>query len=384
MVEQQRLSELAQVFLRLGLIAFGGPAAHIAMMDDEVVQRRQWMSREKLLDLIGITNLLPGPNSTELAIHIGYERAGWLGLWVAGACFILPAMAIVWLLAALYVRFQTLPQLSGLLYGIKPVIIAIVLQALWKLGQKAGKDWPTRLAGLFAVLGYLAGYNELLVLIIMATVVMWVQTRNKPHQSLTALLVPGAGLLSTAPNLTTPLATAVSQSMGWPSVFLFFLKVGSVLFGSGYVLLAFLQRDLVERQHWLSSQQLLDAVAIGQLTPGPVFTTATFIGYLVAGNAGAIAGTVGIFLPAFLLVGLVSPWVSKLRQSPWASSFLDGLNAASWGLMAGVTYTLARTAIVDWVTLVTAILSLILVWRFKINSAWLVLAGATIGLAYRH
>lgn len=374
------LNELARVFLRLGLIAFGGPAAHIAMMDEEVVQRRQWMSREKFLDLIGITNLLPGPNSTELAIHIGYERAGWQGLWVAGICFILPAMGIVWFLAALYVRYQALPQVAGLLYGIKPVIIAIVIQALWKLGKKAAKDLPTRLAGMIAITGYLTGCNEILILVILATAVMLMKNRQNPDQPLAALLLPGAGIMATPPSLST-LSTGVGASMGWLQVFLLFLKIGSVLFGGGYVLLAFLQRDLVEQQHWLSSQQLLDAVAIGQLTPGPLFTTATFIGYLLAGNAGAIAGTVGIFLPAFLLVGFVSPWVSKLRQSPWAGGFLDGLNAASWGLMAGVSYTLGRAAVIDGLTLVTAILSLVLVFRFQINSAWLVLGGGLIGLA---
>lgn len=372
--QQQRLIELASVFLRLGAIAFGGPAAHIAMMENEVVSRRQWMSREKLLDLLGITNLIPGPNSTELAIHIGYERGGWRGLLVAGSCFILPAMLIVWTLAAIYARYQTVPQVEWLLYGIKPVIIAIVLQAVWNLGKKAAKDVPTIIAGVVAIAAYFAGLNEILLLIFLGIAVMVLKNWHRGRTS-------GAFLLPVSGVLTQVGTTAAVTSVSWVSVFLFFLKIGCVLYGSGYVLLAFLQRDLVERNQWLTSQQLLDAVAIGQFTPGPVFTTATFIGYLLAGNAGAIAGTIGIFLPAFVLVWLVNPWVSKLRQSPWASGFLDGVNAASLGLMAGVTYTLGQAAIVDWLTIILAVVSAIAVFRFKINSAWLVLAGGLIGLA---
>ncbi|MBD2206717.1 chromate transporter [Calothrix sp. FACHB-1219] len=373
--QKQRLTELATLFLRLGAIAFGGPAAHIAMMDNEVVNRHRWMSREKLLDLLGITNLIPGPNSTELAIHIGYERGGWRGLLIAGSCFILPAMLIVWTLAAIYTRYQTVPQVGWLLYGIKPVIIAIVLQALWNLGNKAVKDWPTRITAVVAIAGYFASLNEILLLIVLGVIVMLVKNWQTKSQTNGAWLLPLSGIFA---QIST--TTAAATSVSWASVFLFFLKIGCVLYGSGYVLLAFLQRDLVERNHWLTSQQLLDAVAIGQFTPGPVFTTATFIGYLLAGNAGAIAGTIGIFLPAFLLVLIVNPWVPKLRQSPWASGFLDGVNAASMGLMAGVTYTLGRAALIDWVTIIVAIASAIAVFRFKINSAWLVLAGGLIGL----
>ncbi|MBD1804253.1 chromate transporter [Microcoleus sp. FACHB-SPT15] len=374
--QRQRLTELATVFFRLGAIAFGGPAAHIAMMDSEVVNRRQWMSREKLLDLLGVTNLIPGPNSTELAIHIGYERAGWRGLGIAGVCFILPAMVIVWLLAVLYERYQTVPQVEWLLYGIKPVIIAIVLQALWNLGKKAAKDTPTVIVGIVAIAAYLAGFNEVLVLLLLGIAVMVVKNWQIGRGTTGVFLLPFSGVLAQAGTATT-----TNASISWVNVFLFFLKIGSILYGSGYVLLAFLQRELVERNQWLTPQQLLDAVAIGQFTPGPVFTTATFIGYLLAGNAGAIAGTIGIFLPAFVLVLLVNPWVPKLRQSPWASGFLDGVNAASLGLMAGVTYTLGRAALVDGLTVVVAILSAIAVFRFKLNSAWLVLAGGAIGLA---
>ena len=371
---QQRLRELAAVFLRLGSIAFGGPAAHIAMIDDEVVKQRRWMGREQLLDLIGVTNLLPGPNSTELAIHVGYERAGWAGLWVAGSCFILPAMGIVWLLAAIYVRYQALPQLEGLLYGIKPVIIAIILQALVKLGQKALKDRPTAIAALGVVVAYFFQINEILLLLVAGLAVMLI--KNLRDGGRAALLLPFTASLAQTGG---PAPAATWTGPIWLQLFLFFLKIGSVLYGSGYVLLAFLQRDLVDRLGWLTSQELLDAIAIGQFTPGPVFTTATFVGYLVAGNAGAIAATLGIFLPAFLLVGLVNPWVPVLRRSRWFGGFLDGVNAASLGLMAAVLFTLGQTALVDGVTVVLAVLGAIAVFRLQINSAWIVLAGGLVG-----
>ncbi|ASC73807.1 chromate transport protein [Halomicronema hongdechloris C2206] len=373
---RQRLQDLAQVFFRLGLIAFGGPAAHIAMMDDEVVKRRQWLSREKLLDLIGVTNLIPGPNSTELAIHIGYERGGWPGLMVAGSCFILPAMVMVWILAAVYRQYQTLPQAEWLLYGIKPVIIAVILQALIKLGKKAIKDVPTTLVAIAVIAAFFLNINEILLLVLAGLAVMVV--KNLGRNSM-ALLLPCSGAVAQTGGTAATAATVATSASGL-QVFLFFLKIGCVLYGSGYVLLAFLQRDLVERLGWLTSQELLDAIAIGQFTPGPVFTTATFVGYLLAGHIGAIAGTIGIFLPAFLLVGLINPWVPKLRQSRWFSAFLDGVNAASLGLMAVVTYTLGRAAIIDWVTIVLAVLAVIAVFRFKLNSAWIVLAGGVLGL----
>ena len=374
--QKQRLKELAVVFLKLGTIAFGGPAAHIAMIDLEVVKRRQWLSREHLLDLLGMTNFIPGPNSTELAIHIGYERAGWRGLIIAGSCFILPAMLIVWALAAVYARYQALPELGWLLYGIKPVIIAIVAQALWQLGLKAAKDIPTIVAGVAVIVAFFLSVDELLLLLLAGLGVMLVKNLWRPRSGTAgAMLLPITGVLTHVGS-----SPAVAAPATWLNVFLFFLKIGSVLYGSGYVLLAFLQRELVERNQWLTPQQLLDAVAIGQFTPGPVFTTATFIGYLLAGNAGALAGTIGIFLPAFVLVGVTNPWVPSLRQSPWVSSALDGVNAASLALMAAVTYTLGRAALVDLLTVVLAVLSAIVVFRFKVNSAWLVLAGGVVGL----
>ena len=377
--KHQRLKELAVVFSKLGTVAFGGPAAHIAMMEDEIVNRRHWLSREALLDLLGVTSLIPGPNSTELAIHIGYERGGWRGLFVAGSCFILPAMTIVWIMAAIYARYQTLPQLEGLLYGIKPVIIIVVAQALWKLGRKAAKDIPTTVAGIAVIVAFFLGVNEILLLVLAGLGVLLVKNLRRITRGKAGIaFIPVVELMARSGNVTT-----VNPPLGWIKILLFFLKVGSVLYGSGYVLLAFLQRDLVERSQWLTSQQLLDAIAIGQFTPGPVFTTATFVGYLLGGNPGALAATVGIFIPAFLLVGIISPWVPKLRQSPWASSCLDGVNAASLGLMAVVTYTLATSALIDWLTIVLASASAIALFRFKINSVWLIVVGGVIGLLWQ-
>lgn len=370
--QRQRLKELAAIFFRLGTIAFGGPAAHVAMMDDEVVKRRQWLSRQQFLDLIGVTNLIPGPNSTELAIHIGFERGGWPGLFVAGTSFILPAMVLVWILASVYVRFQTVPHVEWLLYGIKPVIMAIILQALIKLGKKAIKDWPTLLASAGVIAAFFLNINEILLLFAAGLGVMLIKNLRWGG---TAALLPVWGTLAQ----TGGTVAVATSSPTWIQVFLFFLKIGSVLYGSGYVLLAFLQQDLVERLGWLTSQELLDAIAIGQFTPGPVFTTATFVGYLLAGNAGAIAGSIGIFLPAFLLVGIINPWVPKLRQSAWFSAFLDGVNAASLGLMAVVTYTLGQAALVDGVTVGLAIVAAIAVFRYHVNSAWIVLAGGIAG-----
>jgi chromate transporter len=371
--QRQRLKEIVIVFLKLGSTAFGGPAAHIAMMDDETVKHRAWMTREKFLDRLGVTNLIPGPNSTELAILIGYQYGGILGLVLAGISFILPAMLIVWGLAVLYAQNQTLPQLSWLLYGIKPVIIAILVQALWTLGQKALKNAPTAIAAVAVIVAFALGGNELVLLLLTGVGIALLQNGLGPRGTKIPLLV--------VPHLLATSAPTAIASVSWVKVFFFFLKVGSVLYGSGYVLLAFLQRDLVERSHWLTSQQLLDAVAIGQVTPGPVFTTATFVGYLLAGHGGAIAGTLGIFLPSFILVLAIGPWVSKLRSAPWASGFLDGVNAASVGLLAVATYTLARAAIVDWLTVIIMLLSGIAIFRFQLNSIWPILAGGAVGIA---
>jgi chromate transporter len=366
----QSLWELARLFLRLGVLAFGGPAAHIAMMEDEVVARRKWLTRDQLLDLIGATNLIPGPNSTELAIHIGFARCGWRGLIVAGVCFIVPAMLIVWLLAMVYMQYHTLPQVDWLFYGIKPVIVAIVVQALWRLGQSAVKGWLTGVVGVLVIALSLLDMSALGLLLGAGLAVMLVGNwRGMNFHALWATAV-----------LPVNLPTASTAEPSSLAVFGFFLKVGAVLYGSGYVLLAFIQKDLVERWQWLTSDQLLDAVAIGQLTPGPVFTTATFIGYVLAGHSGALVATLGIFLPSFIFVAAVNPWVPHLRRSPWTSRFLDGVVVASMALMAVVSGKLALTALVDVVTIALAVLSGIALFRFRINSAWLILGGAVVGL----
>lgn len=369
---------MARLFLKLGTVAFGGPAAHIAMMEDEVVRRRGWLSHEEFLDLLGATNLIPGPNSTEMAIHIGRRRAGWAGLLVAGACFILPATLIVGAMAWAYVRFGSVPEAEGVLYGVKPVIIAVVLQALWGLGRKAVKGRSLAMAGLAAVASCCLGVNELVVLFGTGIIVALVRFGRSSREALTGS-VP-AGVIPAIPLMAVGPGVAVGgAAFGlWP-MFLFFLKVGSVLFGSGYVLLAFLRADLVERFRWLTEAQLLDAIAVGQITPGPVFTTATFIGYLLGGTQGAMIATVGIFLPAFCFVAVSGPLVPWMRRSAVAGAFLDGVNVASLALMAVVTWHLGRAALVDGLTVGLASVGAWLLFRFRVNSAWLVLGGAAVG-----
>jgi len=369
-----RLRELAWLFARLGFTAFGGPAAHIAMMEDEVVRRRGWMTRERLLDLIGAANLIPGPTSTELAIHIGHDRAGWPGLIVAGACFILPAVAIVLAFAWSYVRFGALPAVGDVLYGVKPVIIAVVAQALWSLGRTALRSVPLAAVALAALAASLAGVDELIVLAAAGLAVAIgrgaLRRTAPPAMGWMPLLATGAASSATAVGL-------------WP-LFWVFLKIGSVLFGSGYVLLAFLRTDLVERLHWMTESQLLDAVAVGQITPGPVFTTATFIGYVLGGGGGAAVATAGIFLPAFAFVAISGPLVPRIRRSRLAGAVLDGVNVASLALMAAVALQLGRAAIVDVPTAVLAAVGAAALLRYRINSAWLVLGGALAGAAIRY
>ncbi len=372
----QRLIEVAALFLKLGATAFGGPAAHVALMHDEIVQRRKWLNDQQFLDLLGATNLIPGPNSTEMAIHIGFLRAGWPGLIVGGVCFVLPAMLIVMALAWGYVQWGALPQASWLLYGIKPVVIAIIAQALWSLGRKAIKSPWTAVVGLAVLVLYFAGINEIALLFAGGVLVMIgvnLQRLRKP--TLVACL---PALPMTASNLLTTSASA-SLPFSLPLLFLTFLKIGAVLYGSGYVLLAFLRADFVVRFGWLTDQQLIDAVAIGQVTPGPLFTTATFIGYLLGRAPGALLATLGIFLPSFVFVALSNPLIPRIRNSAWVSSLLDGVNVASLGLMTAVTWQLGRASLVDLPTAGIALLSLGLLIRFKINSTWLILVGAIIG-----
>ena len=384
--EHRNLWELARLFLRLGFTAFGGPAAHIAMMEDEVVRRRGWLSREKFLDLLGATNLIPGPNSTEMAIHVGYDRGGWAGLLVAGVCFIVPATVIVMVIAWAYQSFGQLPQAGSILYGVKPVVLAVIIQALWGLGRTAVKN--PFLGGIALLAGALnfGGLNELLALLmggVLAAGRRSLASDWREHlRAMIILLVLAAVFLALA-LLAPHLGSQVKWEFSLGALFLYFVKVGSVLYGSGYVLLAFLQADLVGHWHWLTSGQLLDATAVGQLTPGPVFTTATFIGYLLDGVRGALIATAGIFLPAFFFVAVSGPLIPRLRQSEVAGAFLDGLNVASLALMAVVTWTLGRASVIDLPSAILTLAAAFLLFRFRVNSAWLVLGGAAAGWALK-
>jgi chromate transporter len=374
------LFDVAGLFLRLGVTAFGGPAAHIAMMEQEAVVRRGWLSREEFLDLLGVVNLLPGPNSTEMAIFIGYRRAGWPGLLVAGVCFILPAALIVSVIAWAYLKFVKsgkMPEAEGLLYGIKPVIIAVVVQALWNLGRTAVKTRLLAIVGVGAAALSFLGLNPLLVLLITGALMLAIAARSQP-KSAAACLTPLLGMTSSAP-LAAATVAATPFSL-WAMV-LFFLKVGTVMFGSGYVLLAFLRADLVEHRHWLTESQLLDAVSVGQFTPGPLFTAATFIGYILGGPKAAFLATVAIFLPAFVLVAISGRLVPRLRKAPLAGAFLDGVNVAALALMAVVTWQLGRAALVDWLTISLAVAAVVWLLCYRVNSTWLILGGAALGLA---
>lgn len=380
------LIELAALFLRLGFTAFGGPAAHIAMFENEVVRRRKWISHEQFLDLLGVTNLIPGPNSTEMVIHIGQLRAGTLGMIVAGTCFVLPAALIVGALAWLYVRFGALPQAESLLYGVKPAVLAIILQALWALGRKAVTSRLLGCAAAAAAAASLLGLNEVLVLLaagVATGLLHAIRDGLRKHArglaAIGAVTAFVAGMMGAA--ALAQGAESESHAFSLHALFLFFLKVGSVLYGSGYVLLAFLQGDLVNKWHWITEAQLLDAVAVGQVTPGPLFTAATFIGFMLAGIAGAAVATLGIFLPSFIFVALSGPIIPKLRKSTLAGRFLDGVNAASLALMAVVTARLGIGGVTDGFTLLLAVASAVLLFRYRVNATWLVLGGAVLGLA---
>jgi chromate transporter len=362
------VGELVRLFGRLGVTAFGGPAAHIAMMHDEVVTRRAWVDDQRFLDLIGVTNLIPGPNSTEMTMHIGNERAGWRGLVAAGTAFILPASLIVLALAWAYVRYGTTPAGEWLLYGVKPVVVVVIVQALLKLGRAAVKDWLTAAVAVAAVGAYVAGVNELPLLGAGAVMVLAVRLpRSSP-----LLLLPGAGWLAAQ--------AATGDPIGLGRLFVVFAKAGAFLYGSGYVLLAFLEGDLVDRLGVLSEGRLLDAVAIGQITPGPLSATATFIGYVLAGLPGAVVATVGIFLLSFFFVAAIGPLVRRIRERAWTEALLDGVNAAALGLMAGVTAVLAGDAAADLLAVGIGALAALVLWKTKLATAWLVVGGGAAGV----
>ncbi|HEX9653878.1 MAG TPA: chromate efflux transporter [bacterium] len=373
----KNLAELARVFLRLGTIGFGGPAAHIAMMQREVVEDRKWMTQQHFLDLVGATNLIPGPNSTEMAIHCGFHRAGWSGLLIAGISFILPATLITGVFAWIYAKYHTVPQLAAVLYGIKPAVIAIIAGAVFQLGRKGLKNWQLGLVGSVVIFMSLAGINEIAAILIGGVVGMiWLRFSfggSKIQSWLLALLPLNSALFySGAGN------TANASAM---QIFMVFLKIGAVLFGSGYVLIAYLDGEVVSKLGWLTKEQLLDAIAIGQFTPGPLLSTATFIGYQILGVWGALLATVGVFLPSFIFVAILNPLIPKLRQSEWASAFLDAVNISAVGLMAAVTLELGRAILLDWKALLIAVSSIAVTLRFKkVSSVWIVVAGAVAGV----
>jgi chromate transporter len=367
--ERGALSEIAREFLRLGFVAFGGAAAHVAMMEERFVRRKGWLTRKRFLDLFGAASLLPGPSSTELAIYLGEVRGGFAGMLVAGACFILPAASMVVGMAWAYLRFGALPQVAGLLFGIKPVVVALMAQAIWNLARTALRSVPLALLATTVVL--LAAFGQPLLILLLGGGILWVLLMQGGKQ------FRGPWAFTSVVGLST---TSAPMAVGLAPVFFYFLKIGAVLFGSGYVLLAILRADLVVRLHWLTDGQLLDAIAVSQGTPGPFFTVATFIGFLLGGWRGAGLATIGMFLPAFVYVALTA---RVLPKSPIAGAFLDGVNASAVALMGFVGWQFARASLVNWLAVWIAIVSLVLVFRCKVNSAWLVIGGATAGILLR-
>lgn len=377
--EAERIGGIVGPFLRLGVTAFGGPAAHLVLMQREFVDRRKWITREQFMDLVGACNLLPGPGSTQVAMALGYTRAGWMGLFIAGVCFILPASLATLALAWAYVHFGSLPQVQGLLYGAKPVMIAVIVQAVWNLGRTAFRRWPFALAGLACFAAVLAGAPPIAILLVSggaALLAAWLRTRPKRMLGLAAW--PTLRSLG-----SVPVAAGAVVSAGLLPVFFVFLKLGVVVFGSGYVLVAYLKSNLVDHLHWITEPQLLDAITAGQITPGPVFATATFLGYLLHGWKGAVVATVGIFLPSFFMAGAVGALAGRIRKSALAAAFLDGVNAAAVALMASVAIVLGHATLVDGWTWAIGLVCLSLLIRFRVNATWLLLGGAGAGILIR-
>ena len=371
------LSEVAVLFLKLGSIGFGGPAALIALIQDEVVNRRKWMSGEHFLDLVGVTNLIPGPNAVEMAIHCGYHRAGFWGLLLAGFCFIIPAAVISGIFAWFYVQYQTMPQFESFVYGIKPAVLALIAGAIYHLGRKSLKNVVLGVLGAGVIAASLLGINEIVVIFAGGFVGMFVLRVAKEWRAKNAFFLP---LLSAGGFAAKAGTDSVFSSLSLTNLFLVFLKTGAVIFGSGYVLVAYLDGDLVNRLGWLTKSELIDAIAVGQFTPGPVFSAATFIGYKLLGFSGAALATVGFLLPSFILVLIANPLVPKLRQSKWAGEFLDAVNVSAIGLIAAVAFKLGRDILIDWKTIVIACISFAVVFGFrKINSTFIVLGGMVTG-----
>jgi chromate transporter len=376
------LSELAFAFLKLGTIAFGGPAAHIAMMEDEFVRKRRWITEEDFLDRVAAASLIPGPSSTEVGIFIGRSLRGWPGLIVAGCCFIIPAALLVSLIAAAYVHFGSLPRAEGILRAIKPVVIAIILQALWNLGETAAKTRALALIGVASAVLNFFGVSPLIVLAfagVSSGIVWWLQKSKRNPVALCGIGLSKMFSPVFSRTALTAFAVAAAVPITLGRLFLSFLKIGSVVFGSGYVLLAFLRAEFVDHLHWLTEKQLIDSVAVGQFTPGPVFTTATFIGYLVGGLPGALVATLGIFLPGFVFVAVSGPLIPKIRRSPAAGAVLDGVVVSSLALIAVVAWQLGKASITDWLTISILVISVVAIFRFKVNSAWLILGAGIVG-----
>lgn len=364
------LKELAKLFLKLGVIGFGGPAAHIAMMQQEVVEKRKWLSEQEFLDLLGATNLIPGPNSTEMAIHIGQEKGGWRGLIVAGACFIFPAVLIVGIFAWLYKDYGQLPQVQPFIYGIKPAIIAIILGAVFPLAKKSIKSVELAILGILVLILSLLSINEIYLMFGAGLLAMQIaRIRNRQKMNLNGI----------APFALLQVANSTLFTISNFNLFLIFLKIGAILYGSGYVLFAFLDTELVVTG-FMSRAQLIDAIAVGQFTPGPVFTSVTFIGYQINGFWGAVVSTLGIFLPSFVFVALLNPIVKKMRNSKLFSVFLDAVNVASVAIIAAICFVMGKETITDWRTILIAVLSILIVFRYrKVNSAFIVIGGSLAG-----
>lgn len=371
--------EIFGLFLKLGLIGFGGPAAHIALMEREAVERRRWLTREQFLDLVGGCNLLPGPSSTQVAMALGYTRRGWLGLLIAGVCFIVPAFLATLALAWAYVRYGHFPQAQGLLYGAKPVMVAIIVQAVWRLGRMALHGWAFGLLGVACFAAAFFGVVPIAILLAsggLLLMIAWTKSQNRSRTRSRTRSVQGMAWLS----LGIGGASGFGGAATLTSIVLTFLKLGVVVFGSGYVLLAFLRTDLVNRLHWITEQQLLDAITAGQVTPGPVFATATFLGYLLHGWSGAVVATIAIFLPSFFLAAAVGALAGRIRRSKLAASFMDGVNVAAVALMAEVGMMLGNATLIDgWACAIGAVSALLLL-RFQVNATWLILSGAVLGI----
>jgi len=375
---ENRLGEITWAFLRLGFVAFGGAVAHIAMMEEEFVRRRRWLSKEEFVDRVGAVNLLPGPSSTEMAIYLGQLRGGLPGLFVAGAAFILPSALLMCAMAWAYVRYGAVPQIAGVLWGVKPVVVALIAQAVWSLGKTVLKS--RELAVIAAIVLGLAAMKVSTLPLLIGTGVAWIAANRFGAKPASGSVAAGISAATSSATRAAAGGAATFAAATTAGVFLYFLKIGALLFGSGYVLLAVLREDLVLKMHWLSETQLLDGIAVSQATPGPFFTVATFLGYVLSGWRGAGLATLGMFVPAFTYVAVTANVLPRLRKSPTAGIFLDGVNAAAVALMAFVGFQFAREAVMTPLAAVIAVVSAVLIFRFKVNSAWVVLGGAAVGL----